>query len=269
MKPLLNGARPRRSVASIVAALTLAGGAGQAVAADWSETEVQVLNGSGFRDPVSGNDVRKTTITLQHVSGYTYGRNYFFIDSYWGSGKAQRSNDIYGEYYHYLSLSKTAGVNLGEGFLKDISLTAGVNAGSSTGGAGTRILLYGVTLDFAVPGFSYFNVDLLAYDDRSHFDGVRPDYSRTYQLTPVWRLPFNIGSTQWSFEGFCDFIGARGEGTVRQTLCQPQLRLDVGQLVSGRRDAIYVGTEYNYWRNKYGIDGLNESFANIMMVVKF
>ncbi|BAL26910.1 DUF5020 family protein [Azoarcus sp. KH32C] len=263
------GLRRVGAVIGGILAFVIAGHLGSAVASEWSETDVQVLNGTRFRDPGIHDEVTKTTITLQHVSGYAYGRNYFFIDSYWGTKNAPRANDIYGEYYHYLSLGKTTGATFGGSVLKDVSLTAGVNAGATTGGAGTRILLYGVTLDFTVPGFSYLNVDLLAYDDRSQFNGVQTHYRNSYQVTPVWRLPFSIGGTQWSFEGFCDFIGARGQGTVNQTLCQPQLRFDLGQLVSGRRDAIYVGTEYQYWRNKYGIEGLNESFPNIMMVVKF
>lgn len=269
MKMSFDCSKSGRILARGLLALALISGAGQSVAADWSETDVQVMNGTRFRDPGNHDDVTKTTVTLQHVSGYAYGRNYFFVDSYWGTKNAPRSNDIYGEYYHYLSLGKTTGAKFGESFLKDVSMTAGINAGSSTGGAGTRILLYGVTLDFAVPGFSYFNVDLLAYDDRSQFNGVSSHYRNSYQVTPVWRLPFTLGGTHWSFEGFCDFIGARGQGTVNQVLCQPQLRLDVGHLVSGRRDAFYIGTEYQYWHNKYGIDGLHESFPNVMAVVKF
>lgn len=269
MRQYFKGRKSAGTAKASALALALAIGAGQASAADWSETDVQMMNGTSFRDPGIHDDVTKTTITLQHVSGYAYGRNYFFVDSYWGTKNAPRSNDIYGEYYHYLSLGKTTGATFGGGILKDVSLTAGVNAGASTGGAGTRILLYGVTLDFAVPGFSYFNVDLLAYDDRSQFNGVQPHYRNSYQVTPVWRLPFSIGPTHWSFEGFCDYIGARGQGTVNQLLCQPQLRLDVGELVSGRRDAFFIGTEYQYWHNKYGIDGLDESFPNIMAVVKF
>lgn len=258
-----------RALVGAALALAMGGVADYTMAADWSETDVQVLHGTKFRDPGNPEDVSKTTVTLQHVSGYKYGRNYFFVDSYWATGNAPRSNDLYGEYYHYLSLNKLTGAKFGGSVLKDVSLTAGVNAGASTGGAGTRVLLYGLTLDWEVPGFSYFNVDLLAYDDRSHFAGVPSNFKSSYQVTPVWKLPFSVGSTQWSFEGFCDFIGARGQGTVSQTLCQPQLRFDVGQLVSGRRDAVYVGTEYQYWRNKYGIDGLNESFPNLMMLVKF
>lgn len=269
MKKSIGYVKWGRMLAAGLSAIVLASAAGGSSAADWSETDVQVMNGTRFRDPGNHDDMTKTTVTLQHVSGYTYGRNYFFVDSYWGTKNAPRSNDIYGEYYHYLSLGKTTGAKFGEGFLKDVSLTAGVNAGSSTGGAGTRILLYGVTLDFAVPGFTYFNVDLLAYDDRSQFDGASTRYLKSYQVTPVWQLPFSVGGTLWSFQGFCDFIGARGQGTVNQVLCQPQLRLDVGHLVSGRRDAVYIGTEYQYWRNKYGIDGLNESFPNVMVVVKF
>lgn len=240
-----------------------------ACAADWSETNAQIYHGTGFRDPGNPENVSKTTVTLEHASGYAYGRNYFFVDSYWpSSGNAPRTNNFYGEYYHYLSLSKVTGKQMSFGPVKDVNVTAGVNAGAATDGAGTRVLLYGLTLDLDVPGFKFLSVDVLRYDDRSHFLGNPGNLSPTMQITPVWNVPFSLGSAQFAFTGFCDLIGSRGQGTSRQTLCQPQLRLDVGNFF-GRKDAVYVGTEYQYWHNKFGMKGLNEHFANLWVGVKF
>lgn len=240
------------------------------LASDWSATNVQIYHGTGFREPGVDGKIDKATVTLEHASGYTYGRNYFFVDSYWPSNSAalNHSNSLYGEYYHYLSLSKASGKSLAVGLLKDVNFTAGVNAGATTGGAATRVLLAGATLDFDAPGFDYLSLDLLAYDDQSTFNGVPGSYRTTAQITPVWKMPFTVGNAHLSFQGFCDFIGARGNGSSSQALCQPQLRLDVGRYF-GRKDAVFVGTEFQYWKNKYGVKGLDESFANVWLGVNF
>lgn len=87
-------------------------------------------------------------------------------------------------------------------------------------------------------------------------------------MTPAWKLPFSIGNTKWSFEGFTDFIGSKGAAHHQLVLSQPQLRLDAGDLL-GHSDHLYVGIEYQYFHNKYGIKGLNESLPQALVLWKF
>lgn len=259
-----------RSAAAAIAAL-----AGAAVpAADWSDTELHFLHGRRFRDVSNDVDTKKNILTLQHASGYKFGRNFFFVDLIRSDSTDERSAEVYAEYYHTLSISKVGGFAWPKmPLLRDVGLTAALNYGAknSTFGPNPKILLLGPTLDLAVPGFAFFNVDVLAYRDSGTFSGfgggrLCGEIDTTYQITPAWKLPFRLGPAKFSFEGFLDLIGSHGT-CHRQVLTQPQLRWDVGNHF-GRADTVFLGFEYQYWRNKFGIEGRKESFPQLVLAWK-
>ena len=66
-------------------------------AAIWSDTELQVLYGKDFQEPFNPNDVAKTIVTLQHASGWEYGRNFFFVDALKSDEQDNAAGEIYGE----------------------------------------------------------------------------------------------------------------------------------------------------------------------------
>ncbi len=243
----------------------------QAQAADWSDTEIQWLHGSEFREPFNTHNVTKNIITLQHVSGYEWGRHFFFVDALQSNGRDGHATEGYAEGYTSVSLSRLMGVPVSNSLIRDINLTAGINYGYKSYddyGVNPRVLLAGVTIDFNLPAFSFFNVDVLAYIDRGRFDGRDNGcHAETYQITPAWKLPFTIGTARFSFEGFTDFIGQHGQ-CERQILAQPQLRWDVGHYFK-LKDTLHIGMEYQYWHNKFGINGLKESLPQALMVWKF
>lgn len=252
--------------------------ASQASALEWSETEVQLLYSGHYSEPANPNDVAKSIVTLQHADGYSLGRNFMFVDILQSNsqeldlaGNRESPTEVYGEAYTTLSLSKLSGKSYGFGPVKDLGLTAGINLGdkSSQLHPKARVFLAGVTFDFDVPK-GFFNVDVLGYWDHSCFGGIQscPDYHSTYQVTPSWFAPFSVGGLDFEFTGFADFIGSRGAGTVRQVLSQPQLRLDVGKLFS-HKGHLYAGFEYQYWHNKFGNDGVNESHPQLLVLWKF
>lgn len=249
-----------------------------ALAFEWSATEVQLLHSSRFREPFNPDPVSKNIVTIQHADGYSLGRNFMFVDILKSgdqernlSGNPEAPTEIYGEAYTTLSLAKLSGKSFAVGPVKDLGLTAGINLGNKNSQLHPkpRVYLAGVTIDFAVPR-GFFNVDVLAYQDHSCSAGISscPDYRSTYQITPAWSLPFSLGGIDAEFTGFVDFIGSRGAGTVRQTLAQPQLRFDVGKPF-GQKGSVYAGVEYQYWTNKFGIDGVNERHPQLLLLVKF
>ncbi len=232
---------------------------------DWSTTEIQYLHGDGYQMPKKGSDISRSIITLSHADGWALGRNFFFMDTLISDhGEASQVN-LYGEFYSYLSLSKMSGIPLAYGFFKDLNITGGVNAGENLDSqySGTRIILYGVTVDFNLPGFKLLTVDFLRHDV---LDPV--SLGSSWQITPVWKLPFAIAGTHWSLEGFIDFIGDKGSRYAGNILAQPQIRLDIGDFW-GLSNHIFAGIEYQYWYNKYGVKGLDESLPQVLLLWKF
>lgn len=263
-----------------------------ASSAEWSETEVLYNHGTRFREPfnpfnpgdgkigaVNSTDVTKSYITLQHASGHKLGRNFFFVDFIKSEDNdpigGGSHGEVYGEWYTSLSLSKASGTKMEWGIIRDLNLTGGINFGAKSNGANPRVLLLGPTVDFNIPGFIFFNVDVLAYKDTSRFAGAPSVDKTTWQITPAWLAKFNIGQTKWAFTGHIDWIGKRClvgaggcTGRAMETLAQPEIRLDVGNFF-GKPDTIYVGMKYNYWRNKFGFDGVNENNPQFQLDWKF
>lgn len=232
---------------------------------DWSTTEIQYLHGDGYQMPKNPQDVSRSILTLSHADGWALGRNFFFMDTLISEHGEPSQVNLYGEFYSYLSLSKMTGKNLSYGLFKDLNLAAGVNAGENLDSdrSGTRVILYGFNVDFNLPGFKLFTVDFLRHDV------LEPvSYDSSWQITPVWKFPFTLFGTHWSLEGFADFIGKKGPTYARSALAQPQIRLDIGDFL-GASEHIFIGIEYQYWHNKYGIKGLKESLPQALLLWKF
>ncbi len=234
---------------------------GTAGAEKISRAQLQVLWGSGAElgsNAPDENDV--LTLTFEHFGTWSYGHDYFFFDL---THETDGGNDldIYGEFYPALSLSKVSGKDIALGPVKDVLPTLGVNAGTDVG-----IFLPGVEFALDIPGFRMASVYGFAYD--TFKDPFGRDLDTTFQFPLVWNLPFTLFSDdfQFSFQGFTDFIGSRGTGQRPRIVSQPQLRLDLGPLIGGAPDQLYVGTELRYFRNKFGVDGVNEFMPQAMIV---
>ncbi|WP_200875016.1 hypothetical protein [Methylomarinum vadi] len=52
-------------------------------------------------------------------------------------------------------------------------------------------------------------------------------------------------------------------------LTQPQMLIDVGDLAGWKSDKVYIGTEYMYWYRKFGLDGVEESTVQGMIIAFF
>lgn len=268
--------KPLTTTMHCALSLALALAAGTTSAATWSDTEAQLLYGTEFNDNANsgGPKFAKTILTLEHASGYDWGSNFFFVDMAKSDSDDGGYGDVYGEFYTTLSYSKLAKKDWSKEFVRDVGLTLGLNYGSKNSpfGSNARVLLAGPTFSLGVPGATFFNVDVLAYRDVGRFSGFGGGYlcgekKTTYQVTPAWNIPFSIGTAKFTFQGFMDVIGSHGT-CERQILTQPQLRWDVGNHF-GQPGRFLLGFEYQYWHNKFGLDGVKESFPQILGVFKF
>jgi nucleoside-specific outer membrane channel protein Tsx len=214
-------------------------------AADWSTTSAQYLIGDGFRQPAApGKDITQATLTFEHASGYKYGDNFFFIDVE-EVNKTTPTN--YLEYETRLSSSKIFDIKY-DGFVKDILLAGQVNQASNL----QKVFLYGLGFNLNLPKFNFFAANLFVRDDKS-YDGT------SYQITLAWSVNFKFG-VELEFAGFFDYATEEGEDTsISETniITQPQLFWVMNKQFS-------IGIEYHYWKNKYGIDGLDEKVPQLI-----
>lgn len=236
--------------------------------AGFSSWDVQLLYGSEFQEPGIAHDVGKATVTFENAAGWAWGSSYFFVDLSRSDKYDSHASEVYGEWYPSASLSALTGKDLSVGLLRNISVTMGLNGGTKNTGGDPLVYLPGLTFDLNLPGFAFFSIGTYAYIDDGRFAG-QPNgcNATTYQITPSWSLPFAIGKANFAFDGFVDIIGEHGQ-CVSQVLSQLQLKAEVLSFGS-KPDKIYAGIEWEYWDDKFGIEGLDENFPKALLVWKF
>lgn len=241
-------------------------------AATWSNTEIQWQYGHLDVPGFAGGGAHDTNVlTLQHASGWKYGTNFLFID-YLSDNHEDGFNDddFYGEWYPTLSIPKILGhEDFKFGPINDVRVIMGVNIGADPN---VRKYLPGIQLGWDVPGFAFLNTEIEAYIDDSGgvASGGAPKQTDSWIFDVSWGLPFAIGPAKFSFEGHAEYIDDRknefGGDVSWWVLAQPQLRLDLGDLLFDAADHLFIGTEVQIWINKLG-DPETDEFAPQALVV--
>lgn len=213
------------------------------VRADFIEfhtTNVQLLRGWDYK---VGDD-KRTIITVEHYNRFKYGDFFMFVDvSQYDDGL----DNIYGEFAPRISFSRVTGREFSVGPINDVYLAGMLERGKND----LRNFLYGGSVDLDVPGFKVLNISLYVRDN-PHLPG------QTWQVTTVWKYPIEYGDLKFMAEGFADFAGDEGPRYHANQLVVPRFLLDLGDAVGGASGKWYLGTEIQYWRNKFGIRGTTE-----------
>ena len=197
-------------------------------------------------------------LTVQQASSWSLGDSFVFIDIL-DDGVADGFNDLefYGEWYPTLSFGKLAGRTVGGGPVSDVALIAGVNF---DGDANVLKWLPGARLSWQVPGFVFFNTDFTAFIDASSGleRGGAPRTSDSFMVDASWGAAFDLVSQSFWFTGHAEYIGAvtneLNQPVKGWILVQPQLGWDIGKALTGAANQLFLGVEYQYWRNKLGAD---------------
>jgi nucleoside-specific outer membrane channel protein Tsx len=243
----------------------------QAIAADWSKTDLIYQHGKLTTPNFAGGGKSPTTlITVQHVSGWQYGDNFIFIDYLNDDNDDNFNNrDFYTEAYVNLSMGKIFDTQVALGPIKDVGAILGINAA-----ADANVLKYlpGLRLAWDLPGFAFFNTDFTAYldDNQGVREGARnaPAESDSYMIDVSWFYPFSIDAYSFSLGGHMEYIGSRrnefGNRVEGWILVQPNLRFDLGKALTGKSDTLFVGLKWQYWLNKLGEDDTKD---NVLMAI--
>lgn len=248
--------------------------ASQGYAAQWSNTELQLSQGKlktpSFVADATHNSARTNILTFQHASGWQYGDNFFFVDYLNDDNEDSFNNaDFYAELYLNFSLSKMTKKSVSFGRVKDLGLLLGGNFAAD---AKVRKYLPGVRLSWDLPGFAFINTDFMAYidDSKGVAGGGAPAESDANMLDINWAYPLSIGNQAFSIEGHMEYLTQRenefGQDQKPWVLAQPQFRWDAGKAFFGQADQLFLGIEYQYWRNKLGDADTDESAVQLLLV---
>lgn len=214
----------------------------------WQSNRITGLYGTGFEvDPED-----QTTLTLEHADGWVWGDNFFFLDLIYFNGDTdpgKGSSTYYGEFSPRLSAGKILKKDLSVLFVKDWLVAGCYEFGEDAVGEdfGYQAYLIGAGVDLEVPGFNF--VQLNVYQ-RFPKDGD----GETTQITPVWKFTVPMGKSAFICDGFIDWV-VNSDGNYQKNLhiC-PQFKFDVGVLFGMKEKSLLAGVEYDYWKNKFGIE---------------
>jgi hypothetical protein len=215
--------------------------AGGVQAATYSTTKVELLYGYDYARGPNFAEENQALFTFANATGFTWGDSFFFIDiSDVGNSESTGGSHI--------EWSPRARIWDGKGIFK-----AGYVIGQAdfdSGKFANKVTkMGGFSLDWNVPGFRFVKTHLQYRDDPT-LEG------NSTQFTIAWNKGFKIGQQDFSFEGFADWTSSEGT-SVANLLTQPVLMWHPTKNMG-------VGIEYQYWKNRIGIDGLTEKAPQIV-----
>lgn len=243
----LVGSKIRTRVAAVAGAWWLAASPAGASVIDYHTTNIQLLRGHDYKFA----DDERTIATLEHYNKWTYGDFFMFVDA----TRFDNGNDTaFAEFSPRISLSKVSSQDWSFGPVKDVYLSGTYEKGRRD----IEAYLIGGAVDFDAPGFQVLRLDLYQRDDPRH-DG------NTWQMTWVWKYPFEAFGLPFVTEGFADIAGDEGLTYEANQFIVPRVLLDVGQVAGGEEGRWYAGVEYQYWHNKFGVKGVTESVPQLQV----
>lgn len=210
----------------------------------WQDNSLTYLNGIDFKiDPP-----KQQTVTFEHASGWSFGDLFIFVDGIKYNTEATNGagdgHTFYGEISPRLSFGKISGTDLSFGPIKDVLLAATYEFGEDDVDA----YLLGPAIDLNLPGFDFFQLNTYYREP----DGKR-DGSGVWQITPAWSYTIPVGNSDLVIDGFMDWVVDNDDSYHANLHFNPQVKYDLAKAMGwGKR--FYVGVEYDYWSDKYGID---------------
>lgn len=202
----------------------------------WSDFSLSFLQGSDYEVV----QAKQQVVTFEYVNGSTWGDTFMFFDRFMAD---DGSESTYGEYTSRYKISKL------NGFVKNLYVAASVEMG------GGNNYLVGIGTDLKVPHFKFVQLNV--------FHRTNDFTSDNMQATLAWNLP--IGPL--SYTGFMDYATAVDDNAASMNLTS-QLGYNIGPALE-LSNRFIIGIEYVFWNNKFGIDGVDERNANLLLKFHF
>ncbi|WP_150119609.1 hypothetical protein [Collimonas pratensis] len=253
--------KTRRIVRAAIVFVAVSVCAEAAVAADFQVANLNVLYTTESKaDPVLGtgtnNEVLKT-YQFEYFAGFKYGDVYVDAEVFNGDNVGGAAAGSFGGntstqnllvFNPRLSLGKITGRPLEFGPISDISLIARYERASY---ADFRSYNHGVSFNFKVPGFSYFESGLL-YRNTNFYHGKL-----------LWRSvlmsdPFQLAGQRFRFNLLSLVNGTAVNGT--ETFLRPELLWEIDS-----KGTFQVGLRYEMHRYKINSDTYTRTSPTVML----
>ena len=234
----------------------------------WSTSNIQFLASSQY-DNLNNETFTGNLITYEHAAGYDWGKTFFFIDHLQDTD-TEAFDETYTELGIDFSISQWIDTDLSYGYLQDVYLATQYEYSNVNG---LNNYLIGIGTSWKVEGFAFLNANFYHRNNTSNsYFPQGPVKGNNYQLTVAWSYPFNIGETQWYFDGFFDYETPAYYGASETKFdlikFQPQLKMDIGQYY-GDKGTVLVGIELDYMHNKFGVEGANQLAPQFLLQIIF
>ncbi|MAK91844.1 MAG: hypothetical protein CMI13_11490 [Oleibacter sp.] len=200
----------------------------------FADNSVTVLGGAKFKldgNNYNDDDYKQTTYTIEHVSGYSWGGLFFFLDRDEGEDDWEAS---YSEFSPKVNV-----VSFDEGIVKNIHADFTLESGTTATGFSQDNFLYGFGADFRLPGMNYFSA--------TYYYAVNDTTDDDHQITLVYGASYG----GFAFEGYIDYSTGGSDGHKASFNFNPQITYDIAPLI-GYDNRLQVGVEVSSWHNKYG-----------------
>ena len=199
-------------------------------AADFRSGSLSYLNGSNYKVVPE----KQQTITFDYVAVWQWGDMYMFVDS---TSFNNAGSTYYGEFSPRIKINEFSG----DSFISKMFLAATFERGKN----GLESNLYGVGFDFNVEALNYLTANFYQRDN--------PDVAgKGYQMTSTFSYSSPIGGIPILFDGYIDWTFSSDESEENFHL-NPQIKIDMKQWLKTKQQW-YVGIEYDYWQNKFGLE---------------
>lgn len=246
----------------------------------WQDFSLSYLHGNDYRVPYNnpnlfnlGNpsyDTReaRSVFTFEHAGETDFGDTFMFVDYLWNSDD---DYEVYGEVNPRFSIGKALNKDLANGIIQDYFLsycyefdnTFYSDDSGNSSDMHFRNHLFGLGINFKIKPLQYFKID---YFIRANGQVDHPAGYRAYinqQLTVVWGYPFNIGNAEFLYDGFIDYTTPETDNNNvkhhASTNFTSQLKWNLGKYLK-HKNKLYLGIEYVYWTNKFGIENNSPLF---------
>ena len=228
-----------------------------------SSSQAKMLFGGTSISALYGTDYERvpdetlTTMTLEHASTHTWGGVFFFVDRHQGKEDAngKEFKETYGELAPKLKLA-----TFDNSFIKQVNLAGQYEFGSNSSGFSQDNYLVGLGVDMNVPipGMKYASASLYhAFNDKDNADDQ--------QITVTYGWEKN----NFVVDGYIDYAFNSEDDNVKDNIhINPQIKYNL-QEVLGIDNRLEVGMEYSYWKNKYGVDGVDQNAASALIKYHF